>query len=531
MLPILDGRLSGSLLNPVLKRSHLFFILVSTSSLSAQTWEREDVRFDTIQSRARDLAARPYQAPDPERLPAWMKNLSYDQYRDIRFNPNQSLWMEGNLPFRAMFFHPGYLFKEPVTLNEFTSSHQQQIRLSEAYFDYGPLIREHGNLPPDGGFAGFRLHYPLNNPEYHDELIVFQGASYWRALGKNQHYGLSSRGVAVDTGLEGVPEEFPSFREFWLRKPIEGETHARIYALMDGPSCSGAYLFKILPGNQTVVDVKAVIFMRREVKRLGIAPMSSMYWFGENSRRRFDDFRPEVHDSDGLAVRMGSGIRLWRPLTNDSGKLESSFLLADKCVGFGLLQRDRQFATYEDGEAAYHQRPSLWIEPTSDWGPGRVVLTEIPTTNELMDNVVAMWEPAINPKAGDRVEFAYRQYWTKDADPSQAGGYVVATRTGLHDWQPEQRTVMVEFAGASLEEQEASGLAAVVEPVGDQAAKIKVQGINIQQMPDKRWRVSFQIAPLAENGKLADVGPLELRCFLKRGEDFLTETWIYRVIP
>ncbi len=509
----------------------LFAIVAISSSAFCQTWEREDVGFDSIQSRARDLANKPYVAPNKDTLPAWMSNLSYDQYRDIRFNPNQALWAADKLPFRAMFFHPGYLYREPVVLNEFTSSHQQQIRLAEAYFNYGPLVEKHGELPPDGGFAGFRLHSQLNNPEIFDELITFQGASYWRALGKNQRYGISSRGIAVDTGVDGTTEEFPAFREFWLRKPDEKDTQARFYALLDGPSYAGAYAFKVLPGNETIVEVKAVIFARREVKRLGIAPMSSMFWFGENSRRRFDDFRPEVHDSDGLAIRMGSGERLWRPICNDSGKLEFSFFDMEKCDGFGLLQRDRRFNAYEDGEASYHLRPSLWIEPSSDWGPGRVMLMEIPTTNELSDNTVALWEPAKKPQPGDRIEFSYRQHWTMDPDPSQAGGHVIATRSGVHDWQPEQRTVIVEFTGTPLQQNREIPVTPVVEVIGDMASKIKIQGVTVQEIPDERLRVSFQIAPSAEGGKLADVGPIELRCCLKRGDNFLTETWVHRVTP
>lgn len=510
-------------------------ILVATIALTSsglcQTWEREDIGFSDIQSRARDLANKPFVPPDKDSLPAWMNNLSYDQYRDIRFNPNQSLWAADNLPFRAMFFHPGYLYREPVTLNEFTKSHQQQIRLAEAYFNYGQLVQDHGELPPDGGFAGFRLLAPLNSPDKFDELIAFQGASYWRALGKNQRYGISARGIAVDTGIDGVTEEFPSFREFWLRKPEPEDTHARIYALLDGPSYAGAYAFKVSPGNETIVEVKAVIFARRAVKRLGIAPMSSMFWFGENSRRRFDDFRPEVHDSDGLAIRMGSGERIWRPVSNDTAKLEFSFFNMDKCDGFGLLQRDRRFAAYEDSEASYHLRPSLWIEPTSDWGPGRVILMEIPTTNELTDNTVALWEPARTPQPGDRIEFSYRQHWTMDPDPSQAGGHVVATRTGVHDWQPEQRTIVVEFVGNALNQPSDIPITADVLAIGDNSEKIKIQGIAVQEMPEERWRLAFQIAPAAEGGKLSDCGPVELRCSLKRGEDFLTETWANRITP
>jgi glucans biosynthesis protein len=514
-------------------RSFVLLVTVAlTLPIHAQTWEREEIAFDNIQSRARDLANRPYEAPDTNRLPEWMNNLSYDQYRDIRFNPTQALWREEGLPFQAMFFHPGYLFREPVILNEFTETHKQQIRLAEAFFNYGPLIENHGELPPGAGFAGFRLHAPLNSPEYFDELIVFQGASYWRALGKNQRYGISARGIAVDTGLDGgTPEEFPSFREFWLRKPGKDDTYALAFALLDGPSYSGAYEFKIHPGNQTFVDVRAVIFARKEVRRLGFAPMSSMFWFGENSRRRFDDFRPEVHDSDGLAIRMGNGERLWRPLANDTATLDFSFFRMDQCAGFGLLQRDREFRSYEDDEANYDLRPSLWIEPTSDWGAGQVMLMEIPTAHELSDNIVAMWEPASIPKVGERIEFSYRQHWTMETDPSQSGGYVVATRTGVHEWQPEQRTIVVEFAGPKLENAGDDPLEPVVEAVGADREKIRIQGVTVQKLKDGRRRVSFQITPAQEGTTLAQAGPVELRCSLKRDDDYLTETWAYRVIP
>lgn len=502
-----------------------------TQPAFSQTWEREEVKFAAIESRAKDLASKPYAAPDRESLPGWMKGLNYDQYRDIRFNQDQALWASENLPFRAMFFHPGYLFREPVALNEFTETHEQRIRLAEAFFNYGPLIKNRGELPPDGGFAGFRLHAPLNNPQYFDELAVFQGASYWRALGKKQRYGISSRGVAIDTGVEGITEEFPAFREFWLRKPKPDATQAVFYALLDGPSYTGAFSFKVAPGDDTVITVKAVLFCRKSVKRLGIAPMSSMFWFGENSRRRFDDFRPEVHDSDGLAIRMSTGERLWRPIDNETGNLEFSYFSMEKCEGFGLLQRDRNFTSYEDGEAAYDLRPSLWVEPTSDWGPGRVMLMEIPTNNELADNTVAMWEPTRTPQPGDRLEFSYKQHWTMDKDPSQAGGHVVATRTGIHDWLPNQRTVVVEFSGGDLSKESTTPLTAHVEAVGPSASRVEIKDVTIQPMPEGRFRAAFQLAPAGDVKKIEDVGPLELRCALKRGDNYLTETWAYRIIP
>lgn len=494
----------------------------------AQTWEREDVGFESVQNRARDLANKPYTQPGASQMPAWMANLSYDQYRDIRFNQNQALWIADNLPFRAAFYHPGYIFRQPVTLNEFTSSHQQRIRFAEAYFNYGGLVGNRGELPEDGGFGGFRLHARLNDPNYFDELVSFQGASYWRALGKGQHYGISARGIAINTGVNGVEEEFPSFREFWLRKPDAGDKNARVYALLDGPSYSGAYAFTITPDDETVMDVRAVLFVRKAVQRLGVAPMSSMFWFGENSRRRFDDFRPEVHDSDGLAIRMNTGERIWRPLSNDSTKPELSFFSMDKCDGFGLLQRDRKFSSYEDNEALYHLRPSLWIEPTSDWGSGRVALLEIPTDTEGHDNVTAFWEPNYTPQPGQRLEFSYRQKWTRDEDPSKAAGRVLATRTGVHN---EQRIVTVDYGGDNLAPQEGTPITGSVEIQGDNAGKVKIQAVTIQPLPEGRVRLAFQLAPVAEGGKLSDSGPVELRCALKRGNDFLTETWAYRLQP
>lgn len=506
---------------------------VATSGFAcAQTWLREDVDFQKIENRAKELAGQPYQTPDREALPGWMKALSYDQYRDIRFREDQALWGQANLPFRAMFFHPGYLFREPVKLNEFTSTHMQGVRFTPGFFDYGPLVGERGDVPPDAGFAGVRLHAPLNTPGKFDELAVFQGASYWRALGKGQRYGISSRGVAIDTGAEGTAEEFPSFREFWLRKPEQDDRMVQVLALLDGPSVTGAYAFVIQPGEDTVMTVRAVLFPRKEVKRFGIAPMSSMFWFGENSRRRFDDFRPEVHDSDGLALQTANGERIWRPLSNDTGRLEFSFFAVEKLSGFGLLQRDRRFSAYEDGEAVYHLRPSLWIEPVNEWGSGNVMLMEIPTTNELADNVVAMWQPAQAPQAGQRLEFIYRQHWTTSEDPSHAGGHVVATRSGLHDWQPEQRTFAVEFSGIEADRlKEGEVPDAIAEIVGDGKERAKIQGVAVQPLGDGRWRAGFQIAPVKDGGKLSDVGPIELRVCLKHGDDYLTETWANRVIP
>lgn len=498
---------------------------------SASGWERGAVTFESIEAKAKELSAKEYQAPDREALPGWMKNLTYDQYRDIHFLQDRSLWAADVEKFRAQFFHPGYLFREPVILHEFTETHQQQVRFSQDYFKYGKLIGDHTEEKGDAGYAGFKLltDYQGNGPI--DELAVFQGASYWRALGKATRYGLSARGLAIDTGAEG-PEEFPRFTEFWLGKPATDAASVRVFALLDSPSVAGAYDISIAPGEDTIVSVRAVLFPRKAVKRFGVAPMSSMYWFGENSKRRFDDFRPEVHDSDGLVIHMASGEKVWRPLANDSGRLDFSFLEGSQIKGFGLAQRDRRFSAYEDGEAAYHLRPSVWIEPINDWGKGKVMLMEIPTVRELDDNIVATWVPDESPQPGQRYEFAYRQHWTLRGDLAEAGGHVVATRTGVHEWEKEKRTMIIEFAGGKLDAvKEADELTPVIEICGDAAKKMQVKFSYVQKIEGDRWRVGFLLAPATEGGKLSDVGPAEMRCSLKKGEDFLTETWVYRIQP
>ena len=506
--------------------------IVCVLPLNLQAWEREDIRFSKIEEKARELAGKPYVAPDKEALPGWMKSLSYDQYRDIRFRLDRSLWAADQVKFRAEFFHPGYLFREPVIMHEFTDTHHQEIRFSQDYFDYGPLVTDHSEEKGDSGYAGFKIINDFHGKGVIDELAVFQGASYWRALGKNTRYGLSARGLAIDTGSEGSQEEFPRFTEFWLGKPKPEDGRIELYALLDSPSVAGAYRFFITPGEDTIMEVRSVLFPRAMVKRFGVAPLSSMYWFGENSKRRFDDFRPEVHDSDGLAIHMASGEKVWRPIANDSGRLEFSFFSADQVKGFGLAQRDRRFSAYEDGEAAYDRRPSVWIEPTNDWGKGKVMLMEIPTVRELDDNIVATWVPDETPQPGKRYEFSYRQRWTLSGDMAGAGGHVVASRTGVHEWEPDQRTMIVEFKGGLLDAvKDASELEPVVELCGDAAAHLKIKFSHVQQMEGDRWRVSFRLAPAQEGGKLAEVGPVEMRCCLKKGEDFLTETWVYRIKP
>ncbi|MGL4442914.1 MAG: glucan biosynthesis protein G, partial [Alsobacter sp.] len=360
--------------------------------------------YDDVVRRARELSALPFdaaQAPLPEQL----AKLDFDAYRDIRFKGDRALLGSAGGAFRMQMFHPGFLFNNPVTVNVIRDGIPAPVPYSATLFDYGRNKFERP-LPVNLGFAGFRLHYPLNDPKVNDELISFLGASYFRFLGRKQRYGLSARGLAIGVGAKET-EEFPTFKEFWIEQPQPESERAVIYALLDGASLTGAYQFLVYPSQQTVVDVTMTLFPRRPIPRIGIAPLTSMFYVGENDRRFHDDFRPELHDSDGLMVHTGSGEWIWRPLRNPREISFSSFM-DNNPRGFGLMQRDRTFEHYQDLDLGYEVRPSYWVEPRGNWGEGRIELVEIPTGDETNDNTVAYWTPNAVPEPGQTLVWGYR---------------------------------------------------------------------------------------------------------------------------
>ena len=364
-------------------------LLVSLCGASAQA-QRFD--WDSLTQLAQTRATQPYRA-NSDKLPAELASITYDQLRDIRFKTDQSVWRAQNLPFEVQFFHLGLYQTEPVRIHELNADGTvNHLPYRSADFDQGKNTFDTSRWG-DLGHAGFRLHYPLNGQTYKDELVVFQGASYFRALGAGQQYGLSARGLAIDT-VGGTGEEFPRFSEFWLQRPAAGATEVTVLALLESPRATGAYRFVIRPGQQTTTTVNARVFLRAgagPVNTLGMAPLTSMFLSGENQPMR-SDFRPEVHDSDGLMMVTGEGEWLWRPLQRPKAVTVSSFAMQNP-RGFGLMQRDRSFASYEDVEARYERRPSAWIKPLGDWGPGRVELVQLPTPDETHDNIVAYWVP------------------------------------------------------------------------------------------------------------------------------------------
>jgi periplasmic glucans biosynthesis protein len=482
--------------------------------------------FDEVAEKARQLAAVPY-AATPSALPAGLNNLGYDQYRDIRFDPQKALWRRQALPFEVMFFHLGQLYTQPVSINEVTEQGVRRIVFDPREFDYGPqrFAAEHsGGL----GFAGFRVHYALNSPNYKDELVVFLGASYFRALGRGQRYGLSARALAIDT-VGGQREEFPRFVEFWVERPAPQATSVVIEALLDSPRASGAYRFTLAPGEDTVADVQARLYLRAGVATLGLAPLTSMFLHGENQPRP-GDFRPEVHDSDGLMIATGDGAGgaewLWRPLVNPSRPLVSSFA-ARELKGFGLMQRDRSFASYEDSEARYELRPSAWITPQGSWGPGRVELVLLPAPEENNDNVVAYWVPERVPAPGEPFDFSYRVQWQGERQQRPPMGWTVQSRRGFvtSERQPDPRDVqyVVDFDGPALR---ALPPDAAVEARVSAAANARVVERNAyRNAATGNWRMTVRI------NRLQPSQSVELRAFLQQGNLALTETWTAIIPP
>ena len=477
--------------------------------------------FDDVDKRAKALAQKAFE-PAKIDLPTALRGLSYDQYRDIRFVADRALWRADKLPFEVAFFHRGGMFREAVRMNEVVGGEARAIRYRAADFTFGANGIDRAKLPEDLQFAGFRVHYNVNTPKYKDEVLVFLGASYFRALGKDQRYGLSARGLAIDTGLQSG-EEFPRFTEFWLERPAPGARELTVYALLDSKSVAGAYRFILRPGTDTVITVKARLHARRNVAKLGVAPLTSMYLYGENQRASAEDYRPEVHDSDGLSVQSGTGEWVWRPLANPRRLLQTSFGMSNP-QGFGLLQRDRNFASYEDLEARYDLRPSVWVKPIKPFGTGRIELVQIPSPYEYNDNIVAFWSPRDPPQAGQALDLEYQLLWQKNNPTRPPSSWVTQTRRGPGAAKRDENVfdLHVDFEGPALRKMAEN---ATLEGVFSSDANGEILEKRIQRNPvNDGARVSLVVK------RLDAAKPVELRGFLRDEAETISETWAY-ILP
>jgi len=476
--------------------------------------------FARLRRRAEAMARSTYNAAAPP-APALVQGIDFDVSQKIRFRLEDALWHgeAGRLP--IAFFHLTKFDNLPVAINTVQGGVARRVLYRPDYFDYGDtgLGRK---LPADLGFSGFRV---LDGADAQTDWLAFQGASYFRSAGEQNQYGASARGIAVDTAL-ATREEFPRFTEFWITESPHPDGAVTIYALLDGPSITGAYRFVARRATAVVMDVNATLFLRADVRRLGIAPLTSMYWYSDSNYWQRTDWRPAIHDSDGLALWTGKGERIWRPL-NDPPSVQVNTFFDTNPKGFGLMQRDRNFDHYLDDGAFYNRRPSIWVEPLGPWGEGAVQLVEIPTDDEIHDNIVAYWQPKAPAGKGTRMSLSYRLYW-QDYQPHPPAdiAQVVATRVGRGGvpGQPvprNKRKFVIDFEGGALASMapryDITPVVSLSRGKVDHAYVIKVVGTST-------WRAFFDVA-------VDGTSPLDMRCYLRLGDRTLSETWLYQYFP
>jgi periplasmic glucans biosynthesis protein len=484
--------------------------------------------FESLIERARSLARAPYREP-PRPAPDLVAQIGYDAHGRLQWKRDRALFADGPATtYPVTFFHLGQLFPKAVKMHELRAGRARELLYDQDGFEM-PADSVGRKLPSGTagvGFAGFRLHETKRRADWKtQDWVAFLGASYFRAIGSLNNYGASARGVAVNTSA-GTAEEFPDFIEFYLEAAASERDPVVVYALLDGPSVTGAYRITCRRSAGVVTEVENVLFLRKDVAQLGIAPLTSMHWYGENERRYRADWRPEVHDSDGLALWNGTGEYIFRPLYNPSSVTTSSFV-DNRPKGFGLVQRDRNFENYLDG-VNYDKRPSVWVEMLSDFGEGAVKLVEIPTDDETMDNVVAFWCSKAPTVAGAELRYKYRLHW-QSSEPflPKAVAHVAATRLGRGGEPGTQRPkqgktkFVVELAGAPLDKWPLQDkIEAAISTSHGEISKVMVEPVG----STKRWRVQFDLA-------YTDDKLIELRMYLHKGPRTLSETWAYQYNP
>ena len=478
--------------------------------------------FDDVAQRAKQLAGSSFNRP-PIALPPELQSLQYEQYREIRMRPDRTYWRGSKMTFELGFAHAGWHFAQPVRINEITAEGVREIRFNPEDFDYGANKVDPQKLK-DLSFAGLRVYYPMNGGEHKDEILMFLGASYFRAVGRGQIYGAFARGLAVDTGLMSG-EEFPGFVEFWVERPAPNAKELVIYALLDSRSMSGAYRFVLKPGEDTIMDVRALLFMRAKPGKVGLAPLTAMFFSGENQRSAPDEYRPELHTSDGLLVQAVTGEWIWRPLVNPKRLLVTSYGLNNP-LGFGLMQRDTGFASYQDLEARYELRPSVWVKPKGEWGAGRVELVQIPTPDETNDNLVAYWVPDAPPQPEQPYAFEYQLAWQRNGGTQPPIAWVTQSRRGYavgRKPEPANTTFRVDFDGAALKKlPPESKLESVVS--SDSNGEVQANEIARNDVLGG-WRLMFRVR------RVDPTKPVELRAYLRDRGNTVSEIWSYIIPP
>ena len=474
--------------------------------------------FEALVDRQKALATRPF-VPAKVRDTEILNAIDYDAFWKIKYRPEATLEVaDGKAPVR--FFHLGRYVQQPVGINVISGKTSRKLRYDENLFEV-PADSPAQKLPNDVGFAGFRV---MNERDEADWL-AFMGAAYFRSSGEDGQYGMSARAVAIDVAMP-TPEEFPRFTDFYIGPSRTGQHDLTIACLMDGPSITGVLEMDVGKDGLVVMDIRARFYARADIARIGLAPLTSMFWYSQIARPADADWRPEIHDSDGLAIWAGNGERIWRPL-NDPARVMTSSFSGSTPKGFGLLQRDRNFDHYQDDGVFYDKRPSVWVEPKGDWGNGAVQLVEIPTDEETNDNIVAYWIGETPFRQGQEIALDYRVTWGKDQPNPPKVAIVTATRFGRggivgKDRPKDTVKFAIDFDGGTLAAlpHQTEGVEAVVSASRGEVSLVNAYFVKV----GTAWRATFDTTA---NGGEA----VELRCYLKRGEDVLTETWLYQYLP
>jgi glucans biosynthesis protein len=533
-------------------RLHVVLALLTALALAItfRSGNRPRFTFADVQARAQEQARKPY-APLPDLLPPQLKKLTPAQEQGIFWNDTYRLWRKKGLPFQVDFYPLSNDVHTAPTVNTVDRHGSHLLAYSPTFFRFNFPINP--PLPLNLGYGGFYIRYPHMAPKSDPKLpldgfFTVKGASYFRVMAKEQVYGLSSRALAINTVTENK-EEFPQFTEWWLYQPAPGADAMVLDALLDSPSVSGAYEFTLHPGAQTSVDIRATLFFRKTVPQLGLAPFSSMYFYGENAKNHFGNYHPEIHDSDGMLMNTGKGDWLWRPLEQTTFRQVYNFADTNP-KGFGLLQRDRDFQHYQDLDMNYNLRPSAWVTPHGNWGAGVVQLIQLVTNNTNTDNVALYWHPNQAPKAGDRLDLSYTiDYYMNDANrpplayavqtlindpapppspPPVAVGPPAPPPPPPKTPPPPSPTIpvqfLVDFAGDGIEDIPADhkpDIDLICPPALGTVRESRVEKNGY----DNSWRVTFTIVPAKVNV------PVELLCTLRSGGRPLTETWTYTWHP
>ncbi|HJO95264.1 MAG TPA: glucan biosynthesis protein [Victivallales bacterium] len=506
------------------------FVFYSSKSFSTPKACQNNFTYKNVVKIAENLSKKPFK-PRVSNLPESVKNLTYSQYNMINFKQKNGLWTKDKLPFMINFFPLGTkLYTVPVELNEIINGKATKIPYDQNNFTYyGPVVFAQKAMPIDAGYAGFQIVH--NDSAGSPEFAVFLGNSYFRILSKGSSYGLSARGIAINTGLEGVSEEFPAFTKYWLKKPAKDDKCLIIYAILEGKSITGAYHFTLTPGETAVVKIKSTLYLRNKVELLGLSPLTSMYWFDEYTNYHFNDYRPQVHNSEGLIISKNKGSDIiWKPLVNyPKHKMNNNDTKTITPDYYGLIQRTRGYNNYMDPLVRYHLNPSAWIIPNNDWKSGTVRLFQLQTTNEWLDNINTFWMPDNYPEIGKPYNFDYTIFFSLK-EPNEKLAYVKFTNSGLKELSSQMEKLgnqdsvfVLSYAGNEIKKTN---------------IKVKLEvsdGVNIVQHPEAKYisdnntlRVLFI---LKANQLSYSDNPYILKCTLFKDNKQISETWYYQWYP